>query len=372
MTAALGRVLISELDSLAQAELFAAGSVSDAVEVTTARLRVGALVADRVVITDAMLLDGAYFLSLGPAGVAAALGRGHGPLPVVVTTQHASLAAALKARTSQRHFRWSSTSTLIGSRSRPWRSWSPAMEHAWSEWLAAADRGLLTVERQVVTTRRLDLGEAPAASAAGRALARALAAEARRSVALRLWEVADVDEAERDALRAWWMGGYFRLLALNAGADWISFDAALRESTPDAASIRIPLPATLVDWARSASTATFSLAWDASVRQRARLRERPTWSRMRDLAYAATAVSQMPTRRRVIIGAATSTAVAVAAIALAVPAWTDTPASESVTWMAFAVLFVTTFPLAAVRLLVRLLARDRRAVLTVLPKDAHA
>jgi hypothetical protein len=359
----LGRVLISELDSLVQARLFRASRSrpEDAIETLTAYLRVGSLVADRVVITDAMLLDGAYFLTLGPTGVAAALGRGAGPLPLLVTSPHASLAEALRSRLRKRGFQWSLDSTPLG-RAAGAKRWPTSTASAWQEWISASERGLIDVEMQVDEPLTMLFPPAPSVSARARAVEKALRREKARSEALKTLRLANIPADDEIALRDWWSDAYVGLLARRARADWISFDSA--EGAP-AGYERIPMPSALVEWARRAGPASFSLGWDASQRRREMLLARPSWTRMRDLAFVATAVSRPASRRRVLVSAAVSVVFATAAVIVDSPFWGDSDAAQPVTWLAFAVVLVTTFPVTALRNLWGLLARESRATLTV-------
>ncbi|WP_295784701.1 hypothetical protein, partial [uncultured Microbacterium sp.] len=363
----LGRVLIDEFDSESQAELFSSLGAVDAVQRLTTYLRVGSLLADRVVVTDAMLLDGAFFIALGPAGVAAVLGRGPGPLPLVVTSPHPTLERALLDRRRNRRFTWAMDRTSVGRGRADRRGrWPDAVEAGWAAWLAAQSQGLIAFETQSTARSSLRHDPLPPLSPAATALGRRLRLEPRRSGAWRRIDASGLSLAERDALRTWWGKGYSQFLAARADADWISFNGG---TSGPADSVRVALPTALLTWAQEVGPASFSQGWDAAASQRARLRRRPGWASMRDLAFIATSGTRPATRRRVLFGAAGTSLLAVAAIVLGVPSWEASEIAEPVTWAAFAVVAMTTFPWAAVRSLIRLIGGERRAALIVLPRS---
>ena len=134
-----GRLLIAEFDSQAQAHVFAAApDPRAAISELTQRLRVGTIVASRVVLTDAMVLDGSYFLTLGPEGVIRELGASVAELPLLVVGRARSLTEALEHRRSRPDHLWASAG-LVAS-----REWDPPENvlRSWERWTDAAASGV--------------------------------------------------------------------------------------------------------------------------------------------------------------------------------------------------------------------------------------
>lgn len=80
------RILVSDFDAVHQADSWRRLGAQEAMIRLTSALRTAVLLGDVVTIDRNQLLDGIYFLSLGPHGIASALGLApHDPLPMVVT-----------------------------------------------------------------------------------------------------------------------------------------------------------------------------------------------------------------------------------------------------------------------------------------------
>ncbi|EXJ51335.1 hypothetical protein [Microbacterium sp. MRS-1] len=175
-----GRLLIAEFDSPAQARSFDDRDPAVALRELTQRLRVGMIVAESVVVTDAMVLDGSYFLALGPSGVLRDLGLSTVQLPLLITGRAISLAQALEDRRADPEHLWASAGFV------PSRRWYPpeSVLRVWDEWIDAEERGLLRYEQQEISSSTvMRFGDLPTLSASGTAFAARLRRTAKRSVA---------------------------------------------------------------------------------------------------------------------------------------------------------------------------------------------
>ncbi|MBS0025618.1 hypothetical protein [Microbacterium paraoxydans] len=356
---AAARVLIAELDSPAQAALFdGASDVREAITELTGMLRIGMLVSSEILVTDAMLLDGAYFMALGPDGVMSELGATPGRYPLTITGVHPTLREGLEVRLANDGFRWS-LPALRGVSEAP-----PQIRHVWEEWLRFVESGIIRYEQQAGGDAPLRTGSPPAPSPeALSVIAEARLDEVRyRSIAWQRIDALPLGEADRAAVRRWWGDAYLRMIAENAGADWVTFGADSDGHLARAAhDVELPLSTALVDWARDSTPATIAVAWDASRRQRHRLRERPSWSRMRGLAFAATQVTAAPSRGSVLLTSIAKLVIALCVVALAVPGLGIGSVDNVWTWVAFVGAIATTVPFESLGALRELLAKDPRA-----------
>ena len=356
---AAARVLIAELDAPAQGALFdGAADAREAITELTGMLRIGMLVSSEILVTDAMLLDGAYFLTLGPDGVMRELGATPGRYPLTITGVHPTLREGLDARLANDAFHWS-LPALRGAVGIP-----AEVRRGWDEWLRFVETGIIRYEQQTGGDAPLRTGTPPASSPeALRVIADARLDEVRfRSVAWQRIEALPLAEADREAVRRWWGDAYLRMIAENAGADWVTFGAEADGHLARAAhDVELPLSTTLVAWARESTPATIAVAWDASHRQRHRLRERPTWSRMRGLAFAATQVTAVSSRGFVLLTSIAKLVIALCVVALAVPGLGLGSVDNVWTWVAFVGAIATTVPFDSLGALRELLVRDPQA-----------
>lgn len=360
--AAATRVLIAELDSPAQSDRFAQRGARTALTELTGMLRIGVLVSSRILVTDAMLLDGAYFVALGPEGVLRELGAAQGRYPLTITGVHASLREGLESRLADPAFRWSLTG--VGGAG----SVAPDVRRSWDDWLRVVESGVVQYEQQTGGKAPLRTGPPPVRTPESlMAVAGSGLAELRhRSSAWRVIDGLSLDAQEREDVRRWWNDAYSRMIAENAAADWVSFDAeTLSALTARRQDVELPLSSALVEWARESTPATIAVAWDASHAQRRRLHARPTWARVRDLAFATTRVVSAPSRISVLLASVAKLAVALVVVALALPGLQIGSIDSPWTWIGFAGAIATTVPFDALWALRELLVRDPRARLVL-------
>lgn len=360
--AAASRMLIAEFDSPAQAARFREHGPREAVAELTGMLRIATLISGSVLVTDAMLLDGEYFMTLGPEGVLRELGGSQSHFPLVVTGTYGSLREGLEARRSDDGFRWS----LPHPAGRPEQSREFGL--VWDEWVRFAERGLIRYERQDGPLEALPIGSAPVRSPEHlqQLHESRLGTIRRRSAALSVIDSLPWDAAARSDVRRWWNDAYLRLIATRAAADWVSFEsdgghAPLARS----GDVELDVSAALVIWARESTPATIAVAWDATASQRERLHQKPTWWRMRNLSFAATQVSAAPSRPGVLAGSVLKVVAAAAVIVLALPIIQLGAAENPWTWVAFAGAIATTLPFDALKDLIGLVKSDGRVRLVL-------
>lgn len=266
-----GRLLIAEFDSPAQARSFDDRDPAVALRELTQRLRVGMIVAESVVVTDAMVLDGAYFLALGPSGVLRDLGLSTVQLPLLITGRAISLAQALEDRRADPEHLWASAGFV------PSRRWHPpeSVIRVWDEWIDAEERGLLRYEQQEISSSTvMRFGDLPTLSASGKACAARLRRTVKRSVAENMLRLSVLTHEERAVLRDWWSDAYMRLIAENARADWLSFRGS-HASRPEErqGAVMLALPERLKTWAEMATPAAVAEARGCTTALRKRLVE---------------------------------------------------------------------------------------------------
>lgn len=354
MTAA-SRVLIAELDSPAQHDRFATREARDAIAELSGMLRIGMLISGDVLVTDAMILDGSYFITLGPEGILRELGASSSRYPLVITGPHDSLRAGLDARRADEGFRWSLPQIDDA------RQVSVDVSRAWDDWIRLTEQGVIRYEKQSGMQTPVRLGELPQHLVGIREqiLDSGVASIRRRSEAFAVIEGRPWSEDTKAAVRRWWNDAYLRMIAENASADWVSFESeASHAPLARSGDAEIPLSAGLVGWARRSTAATIAVAWDTTGTQRAALHRRPTAGRMRNLAFAATQTTSAPSRPGVLAGSSLKLVAAFAVIVLALPFFDIGSAANPWTWVAFAGAIATTVPFDSLRALLGLLEPD--------------
>lgn len=361
------RVLLAELDSVAQQKRFSALGAEEATAQLTGMLRVGRLLSGTVLVTDAMLLDGNYFISLGPEGVLRELGAGDGRFPLIVTGVARTLREGLDYRLSLPSFEWSLLA-MRGTSEIP-----DSVRSSWDAWLALAERGFIRYEQQSRGFALPEIVSLPSGVNHSAELLESLRMVTTRSGAWQLIRDAELQQDERGRLANWWNGRYLRAVAEQASADWLSFDADNAQQLSDPQTSRpLKLPAQLLKWSRESTPASVALAWDATAGRRAKLRSRASWAAMRDLAYQATQVTASSSRASVLRDSILKVAVAALAIALAIPGVEAASLDNPLTWVLFAGVILTTVPVESLLSLRDLLRPDPHAELVLHSSGARA
>ena len=356
------RVLIAELDSPAQARRFAESGTRQAIVELTGMLRVGMLVSSTVLVTDAMLLDGAYFIALGPEGVLSELGTGQARYPLTITGRYPSLREGLEKRVENEEFVWSFPGAGGGD------DVPRHVRRSWDEWLRFVESGIIRYEQQGAESAPLRIGPAPVRSVQDLETIKdcGLGGVRHRSEAWRILDSLPLSTSAVEEVRRWWNDAYLRMIAENAGADWIGFEADSRVNLAiGSEDVELPLSSGLLEWARNSTPATIAVAWDASHAQRDALRRRPDWRRMRNLAFTASQVATGSTRPAVLWSSYGKLAIAVVALALAAPGLRIDSIDSPLTWLAFVGAIATTVPYDSLAALWRLKERDPRTRLVL-------
>lgn len=369
-----GRVFIAELDSQAQAAAFRdvdgvrLADPRPAILMLTERLRVGATIAGTVLVTDAMVLDGEYFLTLGPGGVLRELGMSTADLPLEITGLDASFADALERRRTTGDHAWAVADGAVSD------DWTPSVhiEQAWRDWVAAAEMGLIRYTRQPSAVAEMRFGTEPVIDAASAAQLERLRIEKYRSAAHRILdELESTSPGDAAATRKWWSDAYLRMIAENAAASWLSFGgsvAAPLEEREGSVTLRVPLR--LATWAQRATPAEFAAGRAAAGDLREKLQSGPSGLQLRALTFIATAEMERPSRARIVAEAVARIIVAAMLVVIALPFVPLFAADGPLAWCVFAIIVVGTFPFAAFAAVFRVFVPERTAVLVVHPSQA--
>lgn len=222
------RMLVADFDSVRQAELWTATGREPALQRWRAALRAADLLSQEIVVTDAQLLDGIYFLLLGPDGIAETLGRGRDErIPIRVMARNADLGAAWHTMRCSNGFRSSSEHAA--------RSGGVAVEileegrQAWIDAVAAARLEVTVWANDFPFGAVMAAMPDPATSRCD-AVVEELRSITNRSTAIAFID-AQVHPAERPVVRRWWDEAYAGALARQHGAAWISLDPARGEGS---------------------------------------------------------------------------------------------------------------------------------------------
>lgn len=226
-------IMVADFDSMRQAELWRSTSnLDDALEAFKACLRIVDALGAQVLVPTPQVLDGAFFLLLGPEGVRTVLARDPGQrLPLTMTCTDASLAEWLDRRQGSDDFVWSSDAPLGASGLD-----ADQIRQRRQAWLDAAEAGEFMVQppgpigatswgpwewEQVFTEALHPLPEFPAQC-------QRLAGIKQRSVVVHELERSSESAADRALLLDWWSWGYAEVLARQHCARWLDFSPAPR------------------------------------------------------------------------------------------------------------------------------------------------
>lgn len=229
-------ILVADFDSVRQAQLWRDAAddrgAGAAREDFASFLRFVHVIGADVALPAPMLLDGAFFLLLGPDGIRQILAIDGGqPLPLAVTCTDESLRAWHDARASNPAFVWSSQAPLEAA------GWTPDMiEQRRRAWIEAGEHDAFEVH-QVTGPFPFDeeIASLSPLPGLGDECAR-LRTIRRRSDVAHLLETSDLAADDVDALWDWWSWAYSSSLARQHGAEWMEFRPNARVTTASAAT----------------------------------------------------------------------------------------------------------------------------------------
>ncbi len=357
------RILIAELDSMAQRARFDSRPDATALRELTGMVRTAYLLSDRIVVTDAMLLDGIYFMHMTPDRIAVALGVAPYELPMTVLSGFSRLGDALDAKRSARDQIWQTGDRVEVP------GWPERVVEAQRQWIESAEAGVFDIEPFADSgedragsgfVRSVPDPDWVAALPAGPAalLAQALAAPSRSvfetahdaSVAALEVGGASGERAALGAVADWWRGAYLDEVAERNGVDWIRFDAAADHAVANDADVsgqgrrHFLLAGSVVDHVREMPPGAFGAARYAARESRAAFMERQTPRRLRGLAFSVVAGLTAPRRGRVLAASASRLVLAVAVVVVSLPFLPSTLWGMEMAWLAFGAAVVATVP----------------------------
>lgn len=354
-TARLRRVLIAELDSLAQHELGDRLGRAAAEQYLVGVLRAAHLLAGTVLVTDSMLLDSRFFTSLGPRDLAARLGTEVNRLPLSVVSPTGSLRTALEVKLADPDFTWQ-----LGE-DRPvetWRAWIEAEEAGYiaAETFTWFEHGGKQVPKPDFTAppplkTRADHPEVTgfverAGSARGR---RSLVYADHRAVSAAL---PSQHRDELDRLLRQWNLHYLEAMAVQHHASWITFEPELTAAVAAGAHVagREPLSITgrLQRLITEAPPGVYAQMRFAARDASERFKIEPTARNLRALAFSLDSSTSTPGLRASAFGAIASLVLAVLGLGFGV---LDSLGPDLSKWWTTAVVVLAglvTFPWASV------------------------
>lgn len=359
-----GRILVAELDSMEQSRMFgAAPTLACAQRKVLGILRTAALLADRVVLTDSMLLDGVAFLTVGPKETAAGLGVGVHDLPFTILSRSQTLRAALEAKRSTPGFVWQtagSDALQEGSEEWPYQQ----VVRAWEEWVRAAENGDLAFEctdaprsgRSVTFAEQLEARLADGAPTGLTSPALALTAEA-RGVANRSAFVSRFDtvvaehpaaRAELESVRAWWNEAYLDVLAAGNRASWLRLtdlaDAQPRAAAAGGSRRQLGLSGTMLDTMTSIPPSVYGILRHSLRSERADFVATGSRRSLAAIAYGVSSHLAFAGRGHVVRGALVRLAIAAVAVFIGVVPLDGPWLGLDLAWVAVTAVALVTIP----------------------------
>jgi hypothetical protein len=386
---AVRRVMVREFDSVEQARLRRSLGREESNRQLLAVLRLACLLEESVLLTNAQLLDGVFFLDLGPAELARLLDCEGRALPFVVGLEAGmhDLAGALEQmRGRGEEFRWSSHTTLASA--------DPLdLDRCLKAWLQYADQGLLRTTAYSRNAGDVALAlEAVGAPAVLPRTVRQALEPAGGTPAVASWSrstyvkhveagIADGSLTASEATIAyeWWNEAYSRALASSNDAIWITCTAqasASEEQLPERSRSWSPLPllrlalgqlggaresgllvinGSLVDEMRRMPPGTYGLVSYRARGSVTRWRERPDQRSLNGVAFAVRELTDpIPAWGSVVQLSVLRTLVLVALAGYLVIAGLDTGVHGRVPlWSSLAAGFLISLPWQELSLLLR-------------------
>lgn len=397
------RLLLFELDSVRQAERIgpclgpnATYALADAIRDLTGMVRTGLMVADRLLVTDSMILDGAFFLLVPPDRLAGSLGCSVHELPITVLSSRSTLADALKAKQSTSGFKWQLADLFDDPDRlrRHWRQWTSSslpleLEPYGRHGQAGVSGGFIT--------ERPGVGWSEALGKIAADCLKRVIAEPTRSGVEALCTAAKRDApaaaAQIEQVRRWWESAYLMRIAESNEADWLRFTGGSGSLMGDggpalsgdrrslirgAAHVtgsgrrRIRLGGALRETLSRVPPALYAIMRYHTAAESAALRRNPSVRRLNDLTYALTHLVEKKSRPIEIGAAGGRGMLALIAILAALPNLSGTVFGVDVAWIAFAVATIATIPFNDLRTIFQSLRKQPDAELSIKIEDIHA
>jgi hypothetical protein len=354
------RVLILDLDSVAQSRVFGELGEAEAVRALIGQLRLALLLYDRVYVTHAMVLDGHLFRGVSPDECAQLLGCSPRDMPLTVLAPGDRLADALAGMLNNSDFVWQTRAPK-------------AADVSLRAWVDAAEAGRMACKPYAETAAAADApfirstpvaGAVPGMSAEGEALlVRAAAAPSRSAAFSALKELREESPSEFDLAHAWYDREYLQEVAERNSASWLSF-GALPQAVKGRAQLAVPQD--LLTFCEQVPPAMY-----AQARYRTRvLREEFSMSHNRagllSIAFATleSATPEGNLRHRMVMPVVRLVA-AIVTIAMGAFALAPTGTSWWLPFASFGVLALTTVPWSDLRLFFELRRFSKAATLSV-------
>jgi hypothetical protein len=319
-SARLNRVLIAELDSVAQRALHDGLGRADAEHALVGVLRAAHLLSGTILVTDSMLLDSHFFTAVGPHELATRLGVASNRLPLCVVSPDGSLRDALAAKLANEGFHWQ-----LGD-GRPHQEWvDDRIWAGWQAWIEAEEAQYVAREPyKQPFSLDVDFGDhsghdhvaafVTRAGEAGsaRSLVYAAHAEIRSAAPTHL-------HPELDTLREVWNFAYLQAMAEQQQASWITLQtpqvpAAKRAAGHGALQISGELRTLITD----APPPVYAQMAFAAREPAERFKTDPTQRHLLSLAFALDSATSTDSLRGTRLGAIMSVLAAVIAGALSV------------------------------------------------------
>lgn len=354
---AANRILIAEMDSIAQRARYDTKDHHVATTELSGMLRIGRLVSEHILLTDAMVLDGCYFMRLGPEGVIRELGATEAQFPLTITGHYSSLREGLEVRLANADFVWSLENFRLGHEA------PSSITNTWQQWLDYVERGIVRYEQQNGQFILPAGARYPLRHAGADQLQATLDQTTGRGAAFATIHEALQEESERARIRNWWNVRYLDGISRVTGADWLSFEPTDEPSRQTGENEHIRLPKRLRAWAESNGSATISLAWVQTVKQRATLHRKKSHTALRALTFSAMQVSQAPTRTGVLMDATIKVLIALAVITAEIIGLQVTNTIPFLSASALTILVLSTFPFGSLSTLLSSLKPDRHSLL---------
>ena len=185
----------------------------------TGMLRTGRRMSEAVLVTDVMVLDGTYFMMLGPECVLRELGARDSEFPLVLTGTSDSLTSALKKRVDSPDFPWYLESVSSENQAPQW------VRDRWQEWISFEEHGFIRYATQFGEFKLPTDTARPAADSPDAGFFTALENEKTRRNAIALIKDSTLNPTDQKNVSRWWNALYLRAIATGADADWLSFEA---------------------------------------------------------------------------------------------------------------------------------------------------